>query len=205
MIKIKNLNISFNKEVIYKDFSLTLKNGEKLAIIGESGKGKSTLLNVLVGFIPDFKGEVTIAGIDLNTENINEIRKITTWLPQETALNFKTVEELFFAPFQFDINKEVKPSEEEIDEIWNAFELSKDLFTKKVKEISGGQKQRIILASCILLKKPLLLLDEPTSALDQKIKKKVTDYILNKKDLTVITSTHDAYWIEKSDKVIHLK
>ncbi len=205
MIKIKNLNISFNKEVIYKNFSLTLKKGEKLAIIGESGKGKSTLLNVLVGFIPDFTGEITISGIDLNAEKINEIRKITTWLPQETALNFKTVEELFFAPFQFDINKEVKPSKEEIDEICNAFELSKDLFKKNVKEVSGGQKQRIILASCILLKKPLLLLDEPTSALDQKIKKKVTDYILNKKGLTVITSTHDDYWIKNSDKVIHLK
>lgn len=205
MLKIKDLNISFGKEVIYKNFSLTLKKGEKLAIIGESGKGKSTLLNVLVGFIPDFTGKITISGIDLNTENINKIRKITTWLPQETALNFKTVEELFFAPFQFDINKEVKPSKEEIDEICNAFELSKDLFTKKVKEISGGQKQRIILASCILLKKPMLLLDEPTSALDQKIKKKVTDYILNKKDLTVITSTHDDYWIKKSDKVIYLK
>ena len=65
-------------------------------------------------------------------------------------------------------------------------------------------KQRIILLSCLLLKKPLLLLDEPTSALDENVKKIVTDYILSIKDLTVIASTHDEYWIKNSDKVIEL-
>lgn len=126
------------------------------------------------------------------------------WLPQDTSLKLKTTEELLYAPFEFLLNKYNIPTNLEIFEIFKEFDLSENLLTKKLKEISGGQKQRIILASCLLLKKPLLLIDEPTSALDEHIKKKVTDYILNKKDLTVIAATHDDYWIEHSDKVIHL-
>ena len=79
------------------------------------------------------------------------------------------------------------------------------MLSKKVSEISGGQKQRIILASCMLLNKPILLIDEPTSALDNAVKEKVTDYILKKENLTVIAVTHDAYWIKNSDNVVHIK
>lgn len=204
MVIIKNLNINFKKEIIYKDFSFSVKKGEKIAVIGKSGKGKSTLLNLLAGFIPNFEGDVKINDISLNHANISEIRKIISWLPQETALNFTTVKELFFEPFNFELNKKKIPSKKEIINIFNEFELSENILGKKVKEISGGQKQRIILASCLLLNKQLLLIDEPTSALDGNIKKKVADYILNIKGLTVIAATHDEYWVNKSDKVINL-
>ncbi len=204
MVSINDLNISFKNEIIFKDFSLFVKKGEKIAVTGKSGKGKSTLLNLLAGFIPDFKGNISVLGIDLSASTISDIRKQMAWLPQETSLSLKTVNELFYAPFEFEQNKNNKPSKSEVSEIFNEFDLSENLLIKKIKEISGGQKQRIILASCLLLKKPLLLIDEPTSALDDHIKKKVTDYILNIQDLTVIAATHDAYWIKNSDKVISL-
>ncbi len=204
MIEIKNLNISFNDEVIFNNFSLSLKKGEKLALTGKSGKGKSTLLNLLGGFIPNFEGEVSVNGIVLNRQNINEIRKITAWLPQEFAFNFETVNELLFAPFGFALNREKTPDKEQVLKILDSFEISETLLSKKVKEISGGQKQRIILASCMLLQKPVLLFDEPTSALDESIKQRVSNYILSRKDLTVIAASHDKYWIENSDLVIQL-
>ncbi len=204
MIEISNLKIEFNNEIIYNNFSTSIKKREKVAVIGKSGKGKSTLLNLLAGFIPDFEGEVKINGEPLNYVNISEIRKQIAWLPQETALNFKSVNELFFAPFEFDLNKKLKPSDKEIKTIFDELELSINLLKKKTKEISGGQKQRVILASCLLLNKAILLIDEPTSALDDNIKKKVADYILSKKDLTVIAATHDDYWIGKSDRIIEL-
>ncbi len=204
MVSIHDLDISFKNEIIFNKFSLTIHKGEKIAVIGKSGKGKSTLLNLLAGFIPDFKGNVSVFGIDLSFSTISDIRKKMAWLPQDTSLKLKTTEELLYAPFEFLLNKNNKPSRTEILEIFNELDLSERLLTKKIKEISGGQKQRIILASCLLLKKPLLLIDEPTSALDEHIKKKVTDFILNKKDLTVIAATHDAYWIENSDKVVEL-
>ena len=204
MVSINDLNISFKNEIIFKDFSLKVNKGEKIAVTGKSGRGKSTLLNLLAGFIPDFIGTVSVFGIDLSASTISDIRKQMAWLPQETSLNLKTVNELFYAPFEFVQNKNNKPTKSEVLKIFNEFDLSESLLLKKVKEISGGQKQRIMLASCMLLNKPLLLIDEPTSALDEHIKKKITDYILNIQDLTVIAATHDAYWIKNSDKVISL-
>ncbi len=204
MINIKNLNVKFKNETVFENFSLTIHKGQKLAITGKSGKGKSTLLNLIAGFIPDFKGQIYVNGIVLNPNNICEIRKLIAWLPQETALNFNLVNDLFLSPFKFNINKKRLPDKKQIAEIFEYFELSEQLLKKKVKEISGGQKQRILLASCILLKKTVLLLDEPTSALDKSIKKKITDYIFSQKDMTIIAATHDDYWYEKSDKVMNL-
>ncbi|MCF6183643.1 MAG: ATP-binding cassette domain-containing protein [Bacteroidales bacterium] len=204
MIEISKLNINFKDEIIFSNFSLLIKKGEKVAITGKSGKGKTTLLNLLAGFVPDYKGVVSIFGKSLNAENISEIRKNIAWLPQDTSLAVKTVEELFYAPFEFEINKKNKPGKNEIAEIFKEFELSESLLDKKINEISGGQKQRIMLASCFLLKKSLLLIDEPTSALDEKVKRKITDYILNRKNLTVVAATHDEYWIKKSDKFVEL-
>ena len=70
MLVVSDLNIRFNKEEIFRNFSFSLKKGEKLALYGESGKGKSTLLNLFAGFVPDFIGNVTIDRIELKPANI---------------------------------------------------------------------------------------------------------------------------------------
>lgn len=204
MVKIKNLSVEFEGKSIFKDFTYSIDRGEKIAVTGESGIGKSTLLNVIAGFVTQFKGHVNVCNMDQNVSSVKEIRKKIAWLPQDTSLNSKTVEELLYLPFHFALNKDLLPQKGEIDDLFSKFYLTEDLKSKKVKEISGGQKQRILLISCLLLKKPLLLLDEPTSALDKSIKKKVTDHIFSIKDITIIASTHDDYWITKSDKMIEL-
>jgi ABC-type bacteriocin/lantibiotic exporter with double-glycine peptidase domain len=204
MIKIDNLNVSFNDEKIYNNFSLNIKHGEKITIVGESGSGKSTLLNILSGFISEFTGKIVIKDMLLSPININKIRALTAWLPQNTFIQFQTVNEMFFLPFRFNLNKNNTPSKNEIDTIFDIFELPVSILKKHSKDISGGQRQRILLASCLLLKKPILLLDEPTSALSNNVKHKITDYILSNKDTTIISASHDNYWIDKSDRIIEL-
>ncbi|MGI9526220.1 MAG: ABC transporter ATP-binding protein [Weeksellaceae bacterium] len=204
MIQVKNLTVALGGKTIIDNLSFSLDKGKKMAIIGGSGTGKTTLLNTMAGFIPNFKGTILIDNIALNPTNIATIRSQIAWLPQDTSLNVKTVEELFYAPFNLQANKKQKPSKQEILEIFDAFELSESLLLKDSRDISGGQKQRIILASCILLHKPLLLIDEPTSALDKTIKEKVTDYVLGIKELTILAVTHDKYWMDQSDDILSL-
>ncbi len=205
MVQIENLKIQYHQDVIFDEFNLHIQEGEKLAIIGDSGKGKSTLLNLLAGFIPQFSGKVFINGLELSSKNILSIRQQTTYLPQDIGLNLNTVEQMFYTPFELELNQNKRPSEEEVKDVFEHFGLSMSLLNKKVNEISGGQKQRILLASCLLLKKKIILLDEPTSALDKSIKEKITDYVLGQEDTTVIVVTHDDYWLSKSTQTLHLK
>ena len=80
MVSIEGLNISFNNEVIFNNFSLSLLKGEKLAITGKSGKGKSTLLNLLAGFIPEFTGKVSVFGQELSPLTVSEIRSFCSFV-----------------------------------------------------------------------------------------------------------------------------
>lgn len=204
MIQIENLSISFKEEKVLQNFNLKVQPGEKLAITGESGIGKTTLLNILAGFEPGFQGKVRVNGIELSADTILQIRQLIAWLPQETALEFETVKELLLAPFEFDANKDKRPTREEYTVLLKEFGMNTAILSKRTKDISGGQKQRVLLASCLLLKKSILLIDEPTSALDPRVKRQVVDYVLSQKDLTVIAVTHDKYWSEQSDKIINL-
>jgi len=205
IIEIRNLSVKFKDTELYHGLNADIFKNEKVAITGESGSGKSTLINVLLGFNPSFNGIIKIYNKELNAKNVHEIRKKTAYVPQELNFGvFPNVKKLFFRPFEFKANKHLYPTEEQIKEIFDLFELDLKLLNHSIKEISGGQKQRIVLASGILLKKPLLFLDEPTSALNTSIKNKITDYLLGLKNTTLIAATHDEYFIAKAQKIIKL-
>ena len=206
MIKIENLKVRYGDLELFDGLSAVIQSGEKVAVVGESGSGKSTLIHTLLGFLPDFKGEIFYDNMPLDAKHVRQIRKQTSWVPQDLSFTvFPTVRELFFAPFGFKANRKKFPSREKIRQIFRAFQLTEDLLDRHIKEISGGQKQRLLLAAAVLLEKPYLYLDEPTSALNEEIKKEVTDYILGLEGVTVIAATHDPYFIRKVDKVITLK
>ncbi len=204
ILSVNNISVFYDDKRIIKDLTFQVKRGEKVVITGESGKGKTSVLNAILGFIPIKYGETYFFGKKLSSDNISEIRENTAWLPQETSLNFDSVNEMIYTPFDFKVNQINYPSTEEIDSMFNYLNISKDLLAKQVDEISGGQKQRLLLASAMLLKKDVLIIDEPTSALDEENKKRITNYILSQKDLTVIAATHDTYWIENSNQIIAL-
>lgn len=205
MIKVENLSVSFSGEQVIRNLSFVVLDGEKVALSGPSGSGKSTIINLLMGFVHPFGGNIWVNGMPLNEQNINYIRGQISWLPQELAFKLDSVRELFYLPFTFRANRDMLPSDGDVAALFKELLLDVSLLNKKLSEISGGQKQRVALASVLLLHKKILLLDEPTSALDAESRGAIINLIKKLQGVTVITSTHDAEWLEATDKVINLK
>lgn len=203
-IEIKNVCIRYEAHTVFEDLSTKIPKGAKLAISGISGKGKSSLLNFLAGFVKASEGQLLIDGQEIHGKAYHEMRKRIAWLPQDISLQVEQVKDLLLYPFTFAINKVHFPDDERIESLMKSFQLDKHLLTKRTNEISGGQKQRILLMSTVLLNKEVILLDEPTSALDEQTKQTVADYFLGLKNTTVIAATHDPYWVANSDTHMNL-
>ncbi len=203
-VSVENLSIKFGEEILFDNVHFTIPAGEFVTLTGGSGTGKTTLLQSLMGFVPNVTGTIKIFDQPLQQKYIQQIRSKIAWIPQEINLPVETTKDLFYLPFTFRYNKHLRPAEEETEEILQAFGLSVSIFNKAVNEISGGQKQRIVLASCILLKKPLLLLDEPTAALDENSIHLVMEYMRSLQDTTIISVSHNQEWIEHSDRLIKM-
>ncbi len=203
-IILRNISKSFTGVNIISNLSLEIPTGSKVAVTGKSGAGKSTLVNMLMGFILPDNGKINLLGMDVNEENINEIRENLSWVPQELNIDVRYVRDLLLLPFSYNKNKNNNPSKKTIINALDIFGLKEDILSKDVSDISGGEKQRIFLASSSLLKRKICFLDEPTSGLDSDTKRKVINYFLHKCTSTVLAVTHDQEWMDNSDIKINL-
>ena len=216
MIEIKNLYKTYNYgkpnafEAL-KDVSLTINDGEMVAIIGKSGAGKSTLMHIL-GCIDDFeKGQYIFNGKDISKVNEKKSAAIRNSeigiVLQEFALmeQYTVVENvimpLFFTP------KSGRRSEKEKRALEILKRLEKDEYAhKKVNKLSGGQKQRVAIARAMINNPSVLLADEPTGALDVKTTDEIMKVFrnLNKNGTTVIIITHDMEVAGMCDRIIEI-
>jgi len=203
-IVLRSISKSFNGVNIINNLSLDIPAGSKVAVTGKSGAGKSTLVNMLMGFILPDIGDITLLGMDVNEENINEIREKLSWVPQELNIDVNYVRDVLLLPFSFNKNKKDNPSVKAVINALETFGLTEDILAKDVSDISGGEKQRIFLTSSSLLKRKICFLDEPTSGLDSDSKMKVINYFLNECASTVVTVTHDQEWMDNSDIKLNL-
>ncbi len=200
MIKFNNFFVGYNGNMILKNFSFEIETGEKVLVCGKSGIGKSSLLKAILGFI-DFEGDISIEGLNVDVNNIEKIRKLIAYMPQEINAPFSSVKEFF--NFSTTWNSTKKGTKKWALEILKRFKIEESLLKKQVSEISGGQKQRILLASCIALDKPILLLDEPDSSMDTENKEIIRDYLLGL-DKTILLVSHDMGWSNYMNKIINL-
>ncbi len=198
MIQIKNISLSYEKELVLDNISCDISKGQNICFWGPSGSGKSSLLKLLMGFeIPD-SGEIIIDNIRVNDENINEIRKKLAWIPQNINLpvnNTKELIELLYLD---------KRQQQNFNNYITKLKLDESLLNKDFQEISGGQKQRIVIAAVLSLDKPILLMDEPTSALDADSVDSLINLILKNSDLTVISASHDKKWADANNLILQL-
>lgn len=200
MIQFNNTYFIYDEKPLISGFSVNIARGEKVVIYGPSGSGKSTLVHAILGFVQAEQGEIIVNNLPISPDSINEIRQLTSWLPQDISLPYNSVRDMILAPFEFKANHSRKPSDQEILAEFDKLKLEHNLLEKGITEISGGQKQRILLLTTVLLHKPILLLDEPTSALDAQSVDLVINYLKSLTDTTIIAISHDEKFINAFDR-----
>lgn len=204
LLAFENISISFDHKPLISGLTFSVQQGDKVVIRGESGSGKSSLLNTLTGFTRPSSGTILFEDTELHVENFNKFRKQIAFLPQQVSFNNLDVRSFIELPFGFQRNKSSFPSEEKIKLLFTEFSLKHDILNSRMQDISGGEKQRVALISCLLLGRNILLLDEPTSALDSQVKQKVMDYIFKQDELVVISASHDPEWVERCTQIVDI-
>ena len=191
MLHINNACIAFGTEVLFSGFEMKLEKGETACIVGQSGCGKTSLLNAVMGFVPLYEGTIKVGGTLLDKSTIDLVRRQIAWIPQELALPFEWVKEMVSLPFELKVNRSVPFSEERLFMCFDELGLEHELYFKRVNEVSGGQRQRIMLAVAALLNKPLIVIDEPT--LDTGSTDKVLAFFRRQaeKGAAVLAVSHD--------------
>ena len=194
---------SYGDHVLFDHFSCEIGAGEFVVITGESGCGKTTLLNLIGGLEPVNSGSIRVAGIDITARrNLQSYyRNIVGFLFQNFALvEQKTVEE------NLNLVHRKGKSAVTIEQALSCVGMA-GTQRQKVYSLSGGEQQRVALARLRLKRCQLVLADEPTGSLDRKNGKLVMDLLRRMKEegKTVILVTHDESWIQPGDRTIELK
>lgn len=197
MISGKNISLSFNSTLIFRDLTFSVHDGENACFSGPSGKGKSSLLKIIQGYIIPDTGLVEVDGMELNIENVKKIRSKMAYIPQNINLPVDNGKELLKLINDRNADKTVDFFIEELG-------MPADMLTRRFDEMSGGQKQRVVIAVCLSLDREIVLLDEPTSSLDDESIDKVIRVIQNLKNRTILSASHNQKWIRFVDKKINL-
>lgn len=211
-IKFQNVNFSYPSRKdfsVLKNFNLEIKPREKIAIVGSSGSGKSTILQLLLRFYDVDSGLVTLNDFDIKTLSFADLRKNFSYISQDSFIFSGTI----FENIAY-VDKSI--TEKEVEEIIaknsalhfinNLPEKLHSFVGEKGIKLSGGERQRIAIARAIIKDSPILLLDEATSALDNQNEKTIVSAIADlAKDKTVITVAHKLSSVISADRIIFIK
>ena len=208
-ISLKNINFKYEEEAVLKDFSLEVKKGQTVALVGQSGSGKSTIANLLTRFYDVNEGIISIDGIDIKDLSLHSLRGLMGLVTQDSILFNDTIKA------NIALGK-IDASDDEIIEalkIANAYEFVNDLplgiltnIGDSGNKLSGGQKQRLSIARAVLKNPPIMILDEATSALDTESEKFVQVALENMmQNRTSIVIAHRLSTIQKADKIVVMK
>ena len=210
-INLKNVSFSYpiRKEFSLSKISMNIKKGEFVGVIGKTGSGKSTLINLLIGLLKPTEGKVEVDEFNIN-ESLKEWYKKIGYVPQSVYLIDDTIRKnIAFGLLEENIdNNLVKQAVEKanLNEFLNSLPNGLETIVgEKGINISGGQQQRIGIARALYRDPEILILDEATSSLDQLTEKKIIESIeLLKGKKTLIVITHRLYTVESCDKIFFI-
>ncbi|MGB2502141.1 MAG: ABC transporter ATP-binding protein [Flavobacteriaceae bacterium] len=205
-IHFNNIDFKYDAKLVLDQFSLTLKKGETIALVGQSGSGKTTVANLLNRFYDVQQGSVSIDGNDLKKIKTHSLRKLIGIVTQDSILFNDTVQNNLRVGNPEATDQEVI----EAAKIANAHSFISNLpqgyetnIGDQGNKLSGGQKQRLSIARAVLKNPPIMVLDEATSALDTESEKLVQEALENlMSNRTSLVIAHRLSTIQKADKII---
>ncbi len=206
-ISFSNVDFRYgNRELVLKNVSFGISKGEKVAIVGESGCGKTTLVKLLLKFYSPENGQILIDGNALNSISTDWLRNNISYIDQNTFLFSDTVKNNLLLANPSATDKEI----EEACKLANADSFISELpfgydtfLDENGKNLSGGQRQRLAIARALLRKPKLIIFDEATSNLDTITESAIKDTIFNlNNDMTCIIIAHRLSTIKTCDKII---
>jgi subfamily B ATP-binding cassette protein MsbA len=208
-ISIENINFRYEQESVLKNFSLDIPKGKTIALVGQSGSGKSTIANLLTRFYDVQEGNISIDGVNIKNMTMHSLRSLMGLVTQDSILFNDTIKNNLL------IGRPGASDEDIIDalKVANAYEFVKDLpngidtnIGDAGGKLSGGQKQRLSIARAVLKNPPIMILDEATSALDTESENLVQVALENMmQNRTSIVIAHRLSTIQKADLIVVMK
>lgn len=205
MIEFDQVSIRRAERHILDNASLSIRAGEKVAICGRSGSGKSTILKAMAGAVRVAGGTVTINGLAVCSANIMDIRAQLAYVGQEPVLAGDTVADDLLLPFTFKAHRQARPEREAILAALTRLQLDPAILEQRSSSLSGGERQRVVIARAMLMGKMIFLADEITSALDRESKAPVFDLLFRDPGHTVVCVSHDPEMVRLCDRVFTLE
>lgn len=211
VIELRHLSKSFGNRVVLRDFSLDVKRGENVVVLGKSGSGKSVLIKCIIGLIKPEQGKISVLGQnipELNQSELDEIRANIGFLFQSNALyDSMTVRE----NLEFPLRRHPLKGHQSVDDL--VLEALQNVglahtIDMRPSELSGGMKKRIALARTLILKPKIMLYDEPTTGLDPITGKEISSLmrdLAKKYETSSIIISHDLNCVKiVSDRIVML-
>ena len=182
-IRLNNVSFAYDSEYIFNKLNLEISNNSITGVIGKSGSGKTTFLNLISGLEKPNKGKITYDDLDIERSDIGYIFQNL----EDNFLSIYVKDELEVSLKNYNINKDLNHALKMIG-------LKEDILSKKISELTNGEKRLIAILSVLVYNPKIILFDEPTTGLDYKNKKKVISLIKtlkNKYEKTIIIVSHD--------------
>ena len=204
-IEFRHVSFRYGEQWVLRDINLTIEKGKTIALVGQSGGGKSTLVDLIPRYYDVQEGEVLIDGINVKDLDIHDLRQLIGNVNQEAILFNDT----FFNNISFGVDHATREQVEEAARIANAHEFimaSEHGYDTNIGDrggrLSGGQRQRVSIARAILKNPPILILDEATSALDTESERLVQDALERlMKTRTTVAIAHRLSTIKNADEI----